>query len=159
MKTDFDNLPNRAVNSLFNTVSELKHALTLNLPCSILNSVLTNLLDGPLCGSLKVSTILRNPSIIELCTCLICRDHNIKVSHLGAFCPYAIVYCYLKFKLRYLKNLTLLSIRVKELFKPIVLRKKADGFLLFLKAFSWETDLWVTVGNFTIKTKIWERKS
>ena len=23
-------------------------------------------------------------------------------------------------------------------------KKKADGFLLFLKAFTWETDLWVT---------------
>ena len=27
-------------------------------------------------------------------------------------------------------------IRVKELFAPIVLQKKGDGFLLFLKAFS-----------------------
>ena len=35
------------------------------------------------------------------------------------------------------------SVRVKELFEPIVLRKKGNGFLLFLKAFSWETDLWV----------------
>ena len=51
----------------------------------------------------------------------------LKGSQLGAFCPYAIVYCYLEFKLRYLKNLNLLSIRVK-LFEPIVLRKKATGF-------------------------------
>ena len=29
--------------------------------------------------------------------------------------------------------------------------KKADGFLLFLKAFSSETDLWVTLGDFTVK--------
>ena len=29
----------------------------------------------------------------------------------------------------------------------MVLRKKADGFLLFLKAFSWETDFWVTLGD------------
>ena len=29
--------------------------------------------------------------------------------------------------------------------------KKADGFLLFLKAFSWETDLLVTLGDFTVK--------
>ena len=61
------------------------------------------------------------------------------------------VYCYTEFKLRYLKNLKLFSIRVKELFEPIVLRKKGDGLLLFLKAFSWETDLWVTLGDFTVK--------
>ena len=42
-----------------------------------------------------------------------------------------------------LKNLKLLSFRVKELFELIVLRKEADGFLLYLKTFSWETDLWV----------------
>ena len=35
-------------------------------------------------------------------------------------------------ELRYLKNLKLFSIRVKELFEPIVLRKKGEGFLLFL---------------------------
>ena len=29
--------------------------------------------------------------------------------------------------------------------------KKADGFLLFLEAFSRETNLWVTVGDFTVK--------
>ena len=46
------------------------------------------------------------------------------------------MYCYIEFKLRYLKYLKLFSIRVKELFEPIVLRKKGDGFLLFLKAFS-----------------------
>ena len=33
------------------------------------------------------------------------------------------------------------SIRVKKLFEPIDFRKKADGFLLFLKAFTGETDL------------------
>ena len=45
------------------------------------------------------------------------------------------------------------SIRVKELFEPIVLhtKKKGDGFLLFLKAFSWETDLWLTLGDFAVK--------
>ena len=37
--------------------------------------------------------------------------------------------------------------------------KKADGFLLFLKAFSWETDLWVTLGDFMVKTQNWEGKS
>ena len=47
-----------------------------------------------------------------------------------------VMYCYHEFNLRYLKNLKLFSIRMKELFEPIVLRKKADMFLLFLKAFS-----------------------
>ena len=42
------------------------------------------------------------------------------------------------------------EIIVKELFEPIVLRRKA-GFLLFLKAFSWETNLWVMLGDFMIK--------
>ena len=59
---------------------------------------------------------------------------------LGAFCPKAIVYYYLKFKFRYLKNLKLFSITVKKLFERIDLRKiKGDGFLLFLnmlKAFA-----------------------
>ena len=75
----------------------------------------------------------------------------VKGSQLCAFCPYAIVYCYPEFKLRYVKNLKLFLIRIKELLEPIVLRKKGDGFLLFLKAFSWETDLWVTLGDFTVK--------
>ena len=62
-------------------------------------------------------------------------------------------------QIRYLKNLKLFLIRVKELFKPIVLRKKnADGFLLFLKAFSSETDLWVTLGDFTLKIAKFGRK-
>ena len=34
------------------------------------------------------------------------------------------MYCYLEFKPSYHKNLKLFSIRVKELFKPTVLRKK-----------------------------------
>ena len=46
------------------------------------------------------------------------------------------MYCYLEFKLCYLKNLKSFSIRVKELFEPIVLQMIADKFLLFLKAFS-----------------------
>ena len=42
------------------------------------------------------------------------------------------VYSYHEFKLRYLKNHKLFSIRVKELFEPIVLRKKkAMGFCPF----------------------------
>ena len=58
---------------------------------------------------------------------------------------------YPEFKLRYLKNQKLFSIRVKELFEPTVLHRKADGFLLVFKAFSWEPDLWVTLGDFTVK--------
>ena len=34
------------------------------------------------------------------------------------------MYCFFEFKLCYLKNLKLFSIRVKELFEPIVLQKK-----------------------------------
>ena len=30
-------------------------------------------------------------------------------------------------------------------------KKKGDGFLLFLKASSWETDLLVTLGDFMVK--------
>ena len=45
-------------------------------------------------------------------------------SQLDIFCPKAIVYCYLDFKLRYLKNLKLFSIRVKELSEPMVLWKR-----------------------------------
>ena len=35
-----------------------------------------------------------------------------------------LLYCYLEFKLRYLKNMKLFSLRVKELFEPILLRRK-----------------------------------
>ena len=49
------------------------------------------------------------------------------------------------------KNLKLFSIRVKELFEPIVLRRKGDWFLLVLKAFSQEFDLWITLGDFKVK--------
>ena len=49
------------------------------------------------------------------------------------------VYCYLEFKLSYLKNLKLFSIRVKELFEPIVkiIKNKGwRGFALFKSIFS-----------------------
>ena len=49
---------------------------------------------------------------------------NLNESQLDVFCPQAIiVHCYLKFKLRNLKNLKPFSIRVKELFDTIVLPK------------------------------------
>ena len=38
---------------------------------------------------------------------------SLKGSQLGAFCPKTTVYCYLEFKLRFLKNLKLFLIRVK----------------------------------------------
>ena len=56
------------------------------------------------------------------------KKNLLKGSQLDAFSPQAIVYCYLEFKLRYLKNLKLFSIRVKELSEPIVLWRKDDGF-------------------------------
>ena len=34
-------------------------------------------------------------------------------------------------------------------------KKKDDGILLFLTAFSWETDLCVTLGNFAVKNATW----
>ena len=84
---------------------------------------------------------------------------RIDESQLGAFCPLAIMFCYLEFKLRYFTNLKLFSIRVKELFEPIVLRKKCRRVLLFSKTFSWEIDFWVTLDDFTVKTQNWEGKS
>ena len=51
------------------------------------------------------------------------------------------MYSYPEFKLCYRKKLKLFSVRVKESFESIVLQRKADGFLLFLKAFPRETDL------------------
>ena len=60
------------------------------------------------------------------------------------------MYCYLIFKLRYLRSLKLFSSRVKEIFEPIVLQRKGDEFLLFLRAFSLEN------GE---KRRIWEGKS
>ena len=43
----------------------------------------------------------------------------------------AIVYCYIEFKLCYHKKHILFSIRVKELFEPIVLKRKGMGFCSF----------------------------
>ena len=50
------------------------------------------------------------------------------------------MYCYLEFKLRYLKNLKLFSIRVKEFFEPLILQKqtknkKGQVFALFKNIF------------------------
>ena len=60
------------------------------------------------------------------------------------------VYCYLEFELRYLKNLKLFLIKgYLSLYGSFA--KIRRRVLLFLKAFSWETDLWVTLGDFTVK--------
>ena len=40
----------------------------------------------------------------------------------------------------------------------VLLLKTALCFALVM-AFSWETDLWVTLDDFTVKTQIWEGKS
>ena len=45
------------------------------------------------------------------------------------------MHCYLEFKLSYLKNMKLFSIRVKELSEPIVLEEKATGCSSFYKHF------------------------
>ena len=88
------------------------------------------------------------------CDLLNVKKKKKNILHIGH-----IVHCYFEFKLTYLKNLKLFSIRVKELFDPIVLRKKkkkGDWFLLFLKAFSRETDLWVTLGDLAVKKQNFE---
>ena len=52
--------------------------------------------------------------------------HSLKGSQLGTFCPEAVMYCYLEFKLRYPKNLKLFSMRVKSLFLAYSLRRKKE---------------------------------
>ena len=60
------------------------------------------------------------------------------------------MYCFLEFKFCYLKNLKLFSIRVKSSIEPIiVLRTKADGFLLFLKRKIWKGNLYLTENRFS----------
>ena len=59
----------------------------------------------------------------------------VKGWQLDAFSPLTIVYCYLEFKLSYLKNLKLFSIRVKELSEPIVLWRKGRVLALFTSIF------------------------
>ena len=86
---------------------------------------------------IRVSNKVANHSEIKLSSDIYINDFvEIKGSQLSAFFPYTIVYCYLEFKHCYFKNLKLFSINIKQLFEPIVLRRKGDGFLLFLKAFS-----------------------
>ena len=62
------------------------------------------------------------------------------------------MYGYLEFKLGYIKYLKLISIRVKELFEPLDLERNAMGVCSFLNAFLWETDLWVKLDDFGMKS-------
>ena len=112
---------------------------------------------------------------IYVCTCMLscfnCMLSTVRGLFQGVTTEYIlsigyIVYCYLEFKLRYLKNLKLFSIRVKELFEPIVLWKKAMGFALFKSPCLRNRSNRVTLGDFTVKnTKlgreicIWNWKS
>ena len=41
----------------------------------------------------------------------------------------------------------------------MVLQNKGDGSLLLSKVFTWETDLWVTLGDFTVKNAKLGRES
>ena len=66
-----------------------------------------------------------------------------------------LVYCYLEFRFHYLKNLKLFSIRVKELFEPIVLQKKSWWvFALFKSIFLRNRYLSTTRQSYGKKRKI-----
>ena len=73
---------------------------------------------------------------------------------LGALCPYVIVYCYLIFNLRYLKNLKLFSIRLKQLFESIVLLFLKAKVILRLKRKISKGNPHLTE-NWFIKTEMW----
>ena len=64
------------------------------------------------------------------------------------------VYCYLELKLRYLKNLKLFSITVKELFKPIAKKKRRRVFALFITFFLRNRSLSNARGFYGKKRKI-----
>ena len=53
----------------------------------------------------------------------------------------------------------LFPIRVIELLEPLVLSRKADGIFALLKSIRWEINVWVTLGDYMIKTQNWENKS
>ena len=76
----------------------------------------------------------------------------LKGSQLGAFFSIGHNVVLHWIQIRYLNNLKLFSVGIKELIELIVLWKKADGFLFFLKTLSSETDLLVTLTDFTVKT-------
>ena len=60
------------------------------------------------------------------------------------------MYYALEIKLCSLKNLAIVLIILKELFEPVVLRKKSTGFALVKN---------ITLGDFTVKAHYWEEKS
>ena len=69
------------------------------------------------------------------------------------------MYCYSEFKLRYLKNLKLFSIREKQLFEPIVLRKKGNVIALFKSISLRNRSLSNGKKNYGKKPQNWEGKS
>ena len=75
---------------------------------------------------------------------LLCHGAGVEGFATGCFFPisHSILLPWIQTSLS--QNLILFSIRVNELFEPLILRKIGDGFLLFLKASSWDTYLWVT---------------
>ena len=103
-----------------NTKSSTNHQLAINGHCSIRSFQYQGAIEwNKLPLQIRVISSLQPFKEAVL-------DH-IKGWQLNAFSPWAIVYCYLEFKLRYLENLKLFSIRVKELSEPIVLWRKGDG--------------------------------
>ena len=83
---------------------------------------------------------VRNRKVM-VCVCQMCLGVTwvvfgvLKGSQLNALCPKAIVYCYHEFTLRYLKNLKSFSIRVKEIFEPIVCKNSRRVFAHFRSIF------------------------
>ena len=73
--------------------------------------------------------------------------------------PPGIVHCYLEFKHCYLETWNYFQSEVKELFEPLLLRKKGDGYPHFLKHFLEIPISDVTLGDFTVKTQNLEGKS
>ena len=81
---------------------------------------------------------------------MVCR---LEGSQLGALCPlYAKLYCYLEFNLVWKPDFFL--IKSKRIIWSYMFALKSGSFLLCLKAFSWETDFLVTLGDFTVKRKL-----
>ena len=72
----------------------------------------------------------------------------VKGVKLVAVCPEAVAYCYLEFKLRYLKNWNCFQLE-QIIIEPIVI--KGNGSLLFLKSIFLRNRFWVTLGDFTLK--------
>ena len=69
------------------------------------------------------------------------------------------MYCYLEYKLSYLKNLKLFSIRVKEISEPIVLKKRRQVLALFISIFLRNRSLSDARWFYGKKTQNWEGKS